>query len=93
MLYTKFILDTYDFFDCDYCSINDDETKIHIYYHTKLIKFIINSDVKKLIITFYKIGVFPVSKKIIINIDDSYNYNYKFNIKLDKSLEVYDYYY
>ena len=35
MLYTKFILDTYDFFDCDY---NDDETKIHIDYQTKLIK-------------------------------------------------------
>jgi hypothetical protein len=92
MLYTKYVLDTYDFFQCDYCSINDDETKIHIDYHSKLIKFIINSDIKKLNITFYKIGV-PTSKKIIINIDDSYNYNYKFNIKLDKSSEVYDYYY
>jgi hypothetical protein len=94
MIYhTKYILDTCNFFDCDYCTINDDETKIHIDYQTKLIKFIINSDIKKLNITFYKIGVFATSNKIIINIDDSYNYNYKFNIQLDKSLKVYDYYY
>ena len=94
MIYhTKYILDTCNFFDCDYCTINDDETKIHIDYNTKLIKFIINSDIKCLNIIFYNKGIFPTSNKIIINIDDSYNYNYKFNIKLDKSLEVYDYYY
>jgi hypothetical protein len=92
MIYhTKYILDTCNFFDCDYCTINDDETKIHIDYQTKLIKFIINSDIKCLNITFYNKGIFPTSKKIIINIED--NYNYKFNIKLDKSLEVYDCYY
>ena len=94
MIYhTKYILDTCNFFDCDYCTINDDETKIHIDYQTKLIKFIINSDIKCLNITFYNKGIFPTSNKITINIEDNYNYNYKFNIKLDKSLEVYDYYY
>ena len=93
MLYTKYILDTYDFFDCDYCTINDDETKIHIDYQTKLIKFIINSDIKCLNITFYNKGIFATSKKISINIEDDYNYKYKFNVKLDKSLEVYNCYY
>ena len=74
-------------FDCDYCTINDDETKIHIDYQTKLIKFIIKSNIKCLNITFYNKGIFATSKKIIINIED--DYNYKFNVKLDKSLEFY----
>ena len=77
-------------FDCDYCTINDDETKIHIDYQTKLIKFIIKSNIKCLNITFYNKGIFATSKKIIINIED---YNYKFNVKLDKSLEFYNCYY
>ncbi len=47
------------------------------------------ADIKCLNIIFYNKGIFPTSNKIIINIEN--NYNYKFNIKLDKSLEVYDY--
>jgi len=82
MYYTKFVIDAIHFFECDYCTINEDETKIQI-DDNKIIKFIIQSDIKQLNMTFYNKGIFPTTNKITIKIED--NYNYKVHIILDKT--------